>query len=155
MKRRMNRSYRLLAALLLTGCGTAPAPKAVEKPDPTKSADYVKAVEQLAAMNREAEADYKAGESDEAAKIMEQEKPLVTLVLQVPQPTLPATEAAADLDQLYGTMLLKNRHYGWARILFQGNLARWKHWRPETPDSLRRVKEAEAGIAECDRHLLE
>jgi hypothetical protein len=140
---------------MVTGCGPAPAPKAVEKPDPTKSAEYAKAVEQLNSMNRAAEADYKAGKSDEAAKIMEQEKPLVTQVLQVPQPTLAATEAAADLDELYGTMLLKNRHYGWARILFQGNLARWKHWRPETPDSLRRVKEAEAEIAECDRHLLE
>jgi hypothetical protein len=151
----MNRCYRLLVVLMVTGCGPAPAPKAAEKADPTKSADYVKAVEQLNSMNREAEADYRAGKSDDAAKIMEQEKPLVTQVLQVPQPTLAATEAAADLDQLYGTMLLKNRHYGWARILFQGNLARWKHWRPETADTLRRVKEAEAGIAECDRHLLE
>ncbi len=106
-------------------------------------------------MNREAEAAYRAGDSDKAAQIMEREKPLVKQVLSQPQPSLEAMEAASDLDQLYGTMLLKNRHYGWARILFQGNLSRWKHWRPETPESVRRWKEAEAGIAECDRHLVE
>jgi hypothetical protein len=151
----MMRCYRLWIALTLAGCGPAPAPKIVEKPDPTKDAAYAKTVEQLNAMNREAEANFKSGKSDAAAKIMEQEKPMVAQVLAVPQPTLAATEAASDLDQLYGTMLLTNRHYGWARILFQGNLARWKHWRPETAESLRRLKQAEAGIAECDRHLLE
>jgi hypothetical protein len=64
-------------------------------------------------------------------------------------------EAAGDLDQLYGTMLLNNRHYGWARMMFQENLARWKHWRPATDESQRRLKQAEDAIAECDRHIVE
>jgi hypothetical protein len=150
---------RCLIAVIavLAGCGPAPTPKqaVVERHDETKDAAYIKAVEQLGKMNREAQAAYHAGKSDEAAKIMEQEKPLVSRVLAAPKPSLEAVEAASDLDQLYGTMLLANRHYGWARILFQGNLARWKHWRPETPESVRRLKEAEQGIAECDRHLVE
>jgi hypothetical protein len=50
-------------------------------------------------------------------------------------------------------MLLSNRHYGWARLQFQQNLSRWKHWTPQTPDTLRRLKEAETAIIECDRHI--
>jgi hypothetical protein len=141
--------------VLSTGCGPAPPPTVVEKLDPVKEPHYLKTVEQLVAMNREAQAAYSGGDSDKAAKIMEKEKPLVSEVLAVPKPSLQAMEAASDLDQLYGTMLLKNRHYGWARILFQGNLARWKHWQPQTPESARRLKEAESGMAECDRHLVE
>jgi hypothetical protein len=57
------------------------------------------------------------------------------------------------LDQLYGRMLLSNRHWGWARLQFQKNLSRWKHWTPQTADIERRIKEAEAGVAECDRHM--
>jgi hypothetical protein len=140
-----------LAAML--SCGSRPAPVAVVAVDETKSSAYREAVAQLAAMNLEAEAAYTSGKADEAAKIMEQEKPLVSRVLTPPRPTVEAMEAASDLDQLYGTMLLKNRHYGWARVMFQGNLARWKHWRPVTAESTRRLKEAEAGITECDKRL--
>jgi len=142
--------------LLLNNCGpaAAPAPTA-HVDDETKSVAYREALAQLAAMNREAEAAYKSGKADEAAKIMEEEKPLVARVLSPPRPALEAMEAASDLDQLYGTMLLNNRHYGWARVMFQGNLARWKHWRPVTVESTRRMKEADAAIAECDKHLLE
>ena len=74
-------------------------------------------------------------------------------LLSVPRPTLEATEAASDLDDLYGRMLLANRHYGWARLQFQKNLARWRHWQPETSETVRRLEKAKAAIAECDRHL--
>jgi hypothetical protein len=141
--------------VLLAGCGTTPNVAPVAHVDETKSVAYREAVTQLAAMNREAEADYKSGKSDLAAKIMEQEKPLVSRVLSPPLPSLEAVEAASDLDNLYGTMLLHNKHYGWARVMFQGNLARWKHWRPITEESTRRLKEAEAAIEECDKGILQ
>ena len=159
MRKRMLRSYRLpwvtiaLAVLIVDGCGTAPAPAKQAKPDETRTAAYREAVERLGQMTRQAEAAYHAGKSDLAAEIMDQEKPLVRRVLAVPQPTLAATEAASDLDQLYGTMLLANRHYGWAHILFQGNVTRWKHWRPATEETARRLKQAESAVAECDRRL--
>jgi len=139
--------------LLLAGCG--PATKPVVRTDAAESKEYRAALSRLVEMNRQSSAAFQAGDQDKAAKIMAEEKPLVQKVLGIPRPTLEAEEAASDLDQLYGTMLLKNRHYGWARILFQGNLARWRHWRPETAESLRRVKQAEVGIAECDRHIAE
>jgi hypothetical protein len=71
----------------------------------------------------------------------------------VRQPTLAAAEAASDLDDLYGRMLLSNRHYEWAEFLFQKNRSRWKNWNPQTPETARRQKQAEAGIEECDRYI--
>jgi hypothetical protein len=50
-------------------------------------------------------------------------------------------------------LLLANRHYGWARMFFQKNLARWTNWKPQTQDTVRRRKLAEERIAECDRQL--
>ena len=141
----------ILAAALLTACESAPAPPR----DATKEAWYSETIGKLTAVNREAENFFAAGKPDQAAALIEQGQPLMARVLNVSQPTLEATVAASDLDHLYGRMLLANRHYGWARLLFQKNLARWKHWQPPTSDSARRLKQAEDAIAECDRHIVE
>jgi len=74
-------------------------------------------------------------------------------LLAVPHPTLEAAEAASDLDDLYGRMLLSNHHYGWAQMMFQKNLSRWKHWDPQTEETTRRMKQAESEIAECTRKI--
>ena len=141
----------ILATALLAGCERAPAPKL----DATKEAWYGETVRQLAAMNRDAERFFSSGKPDEAAALIEKGQPLMSRLLTAPQPTLEATEAASDLEDLYGRMLLANRHYGWARLLFQKNLARWRTWRPRTAESARRLQQAESAIAECDRHILE
>jgi hypothetical protein len=145
------RLFAILAAALLAGCASAPAPQR----DATQEGWYGQTVQQLAAMNREAESFFESGRSDQAAALIEEGQPLMSRLLSVPRPTLEATEAASDLDHLYGRMLLANRHYGWARLLFQKNLARWKHWQPQTPETTRRLKQAESAIADCDRHLVE
>ena len=142
----------LVALLLVTGC--APAPEAT-KPDPTKAPDYQQTTQRLAAMMREAEADFKAGQKDEAAKLIVDGQPLLKRLLDVSQPPVAAAEAASDLDDLYARMLLSNRHYGDARLLFQQNVSRWRHWQPQTPETARRMRQAIAAIAECDRHILE
>ena len=141
----------ILAAALLTGCEPAPAPQR----DATKERWYGQTVQELATMNREAESFFESGKSDPAAALIEKGQPLVSRLLSVPRPTLEATVAASDLDHLYGRMLLANRHYGWARLLFQKNLARWRHWQPQTPESARRLQQAKDAIAECDRHIVE
>jgi hypothetical protein len=141
----------LVLAAALAGCGSAPAPER----DETKQAWYVQAAAQLAEMDRQAEALFQSGRRDEAAALIEKGQPLENRLLAVHQPTLDALEAISDLDDLYGRMLLSNRHYGWARLLFQKNLARWKRWTPQTEETLRRWKQAEAGIADCDKHLTE
>jgi hypothetical protein len=104
-------------------------------------------------MNRQAEALLRQGKSDPAAALITQGQPLSLRLLAAPRPTLAAMEAASDLDQLYATMLLGNKNYGWARLAFQKNISRWKYWRPQTPDTVRRLQSARDGIAECDRRL--
>ena len=146
------RPLAILAVALLTACESAPPPP---PRDATKESWYGEAVEQLAALNREAETAFANGKPDQAAALIVKGQPLRSRVLTVAQPTLEATIAASDLDQLYGRMLLSNRHYGWARLQFQKNLARWKHWQPRTADSARRQQQAEDAIAECDRHIVE
>ena len=148
----------LAALVLLTAC--APAPKPVEgtksdvgKRDPTKDVSYIQGVQRLAVLNHEAESLFRRGKSDQAAAVMEKAKPVMDRILAAPRPTLEAMEAASDLDDLYGRMLLANRHYGWARLSFQKNLVRWKHWDPKTPEVERRWKQAEAAISECDRRM--
>ena len=141
----------ILAAAFLASCEQTPLPPR----DATKEPWYRDAVEQLTAMNREADSAFAAGKSDEAAALIEKGQPLVARLLAVPNPTLEAALAASDVDDLYGRMLLSNRHYGWARLLFQKNLSRWKHWQPQTPETARRLQQAESAIAECDRHILE
>ncbi len=145
------RLLAVIAAVLLAACSSTPVQP--PKPDPVKEAWYGQTVEQLAALNRDAEGLLQGGKADEAAALIKQGQPIMSRLLSVPHPTLPAVEAASDLDHLYGRMLLANRHYGWARLQFQKNLARWRNWQPQTPDTLRRKKLAEASIAECDRHL--
>ena len=144
------------AALLLLGSCAAPPPRSEQpKADPTKEAGYADAVEQLAAMNREAEDLLKRGRSQDAAAAITKGLPLQTRLLTAPRPTLGAMEAVSDLDDLYARMLLSNHRDGWARLLFQKNLARWKNWKPPTSDTMRRIRQAEAGIAACDRRLKE
>jgi hypothetical protein len=145
------RLLAILAAALLTACESVPAPPR----DATREAWYSETVQQLVGMNREAESFFESGKSDQAAALIEKGQPLMSRLLLVPRPTLEATEAASDLDDLYGRMLLANRHYGWARLLFQKNLARWRHWQPQTPKAARRLQQAQSAIAECDRHLVE
>jgi hypothetical protein len=141
----------IFAAAFLASCEQAPT----QPRDATKEAWYRDAVEQLTALNREADSAFAGGNSDQAAKLIERGQPLVTRLLAVPNPTLEAAVAASGLDDLYGRMLLSNRHYGWARLLFQKNLARWKHWQPQTPETARLLRQAESAIAECDRHIAE
>ena len=134
-------------------CG--PAPKAVEtpKPDPTKEQAYIDAVAELQGLAREADEQFRTRKFEAASAAITKAQPLVARLLGAPQPPLAAMQAASDLDDIYGQMLMANRHYGWARLAFQKNAARWKNWRPETEDSRRRLKQAEEAIAEVDRRL--
>jgi outer membrane murein-binding lipoprotein Lpp len=138
--------------LLLAGCDSQPRQGALPERDETQAAWYAQVIKQVADKNREAESEFKAGKADHASALIQEAQPLVARLLAVRHPNLAATEVASDLDQLYGEMLMSNRHYAWARLMFQKNLSRWKHWSPQTPDTERRYKEAEAAIAECDKH---
>jgi len=104
-------------------------------------------------MNRQANDFFRAGKGDDAAAVIEKGQPIMKQLLAVSKPSLEAVEAASDLDDLYGRMLLSNRHYAWAQMLFQKNLSRWKHWEPQTDETARRFKQAQDEIAECSRRM--
>jgi len=125
------------------------------KPDLTAEAWYGQTTERLIALNREAEHLLKTGRFDQAAARITEGQPLLNRLISVPRVPLAAMEAASDLDDLYGRMLLRNRRYGWARVVFQKNVARWKNWKPQTPETARRLKVAIAAVADCDRRLAE
>ena len=145
------RLHAAAVLLLLTGCGPEPVP--TQPADPAREAWYGQTVDELAVLNRQAESALAKGNSGEAAAAITRGQPLEQRLLTASRPTLAATEAMSDLDRLYGRMLLANRHFGWARLMFQKNLARWRTWRPETAESARRLQQARDDIAECDRHL--
>jgi len=146
----------VLLAALLAACSSAPPP-AVPQGHAEGSTDswYQPAVAELKGLNQQARGAIAAGKQDDASAIIQKSQPLTTRLLAVTHPTLEAMEAASDSDQLYADMLLKNSHQGWARMLYQKNVARWKNWRPQTEETARRRKLAESGIAECDRQLTE
>jgi hypothetical protein len=140
-------------ALLALACAPAPPPVQQAKPDPTAESWYAPAVDRLAANARDAQTLLKRGRADDAAKVITDAQPLLNRVISVPRPTLAAMQAASDLDDLYGRMLLANSNSGWARLQFQKNVTRWKHWQPQTADSAARLKAAQSAIAECDRQI--
>jgi hypothetical protein len=142
-----------LIVLALAACTPPPKPLEQAKSEPTAEAWYAPAVEQLTTMARDAEAAYKAGHKQDASKIITESQPVGNRLLAAPHPTLAAMEAASDLDDLYGRMLMADKRYGWARLQFQKNVTRWKYWQPRTEASARRLKQAQEAIAECDRNL--
>jgi hypothetical protein len=142
------RSLAFIAAAFLAGCAQESA-----RPGAAAQDQDLRTVEQVVALNREAESFFANGKQDDAADRIQKAQPLVSRLLAAQQPSLAAVEAASDLDDLYGRMLFANRHYAWARLMFQKNLARWKNWTPQTPETARRLKQAESALAECDRHM--
>jgi len=146
--------YLISGTLLVCIACTKPAvPAKIETHDPTSDAWYRTATEQLASLSRSANDAYGQGQADAASKLVEQGETVAARLLAVPRPSLPAALAASDLDDLYGRMLFKNRHYGWARLQFQKNLARWRHWQPHTADTEQRLRAAQSAIDNCDRKI--
>ncbi len=152
----MNPRPAILAiAVFLAACAPAPAPEPRTAKDPTTEPWYAETANKLAAIDRQAKDLFQKGNQDGAAALIEKGEPLSTKLLAVRNPTLAAVQAASDLDQLYGQMLFSNHNYGWARLMFQKNIARWKNWTPQTPDSTARLHAAQTAIDECDRKIVQ
>lgn len=140
---------------MLVSCAPPPRPVEVPKPDLTLDPSYGQTVDQLNALTRTAEKLFQSGQAEKAGALVVDAQPLLSRLLSATHPTLAAMQAVSDSDRLYCRMLLANRHYGWARLLFQKEVTRWKTWKPETADTALRLKTAVAGLAECDRRLRE
>ena len=147
------RTLLVIAAVLLAGCEAPPPPPSKAAVDPVTESWYAPAIQELAALNGEAVALGKAGKTHDAAERITKGQAIAGKLLAAPRPPIEAMQAASDNETLYAQMLLENKNYGWARLSFQKNVSRWKHWRPETEESAKRLKEAQDGIAEVDRLL--
>jgi hypothetical protein len=142
------------AAGLCWSCGsTAPPPTPAAQTDPTADSQYGRSVDQLAAMVQQAERLFQAGQNDDASGVIQRAQGLQARVLAAPRPTLAAMEAASDLDDLYGRMMMANKQYGWARDFFQKNAVRWKSWKPPTPETEKRRADALAKVRECEAKM--
>jgi len=147
------RLLAIAAVAVLAGCGPAPGPPDTSGAGAASEETDRRNAEELAALNRQAESLVHSGKSDAAAALITQGESLSNRLLAASRPTLEAVEAISDHDDLYGRMLLANANYGWARLMFQKNLVRWKVWKPQTAETERRLRRAQAAIAECDRHI--
>lgn len=114
---------------------------------------YGEAVRDLVTLNEEAARSFRAGKPDAAAEAVTKGQPLAARLLEAPRPSLAAMEAASDLDDAYGRILLAKHNAGWARMIFQKNLVRWTAWKPQTGESSKRRKQAADRVAECDRAI--
>src|SRR4051812_17235933 len=112
------------AFALSNGCARTSQPIQDVPPDPTQAAWYRETLERAQSMEREAAQLVQKRESEKASEIILQAQPLANTLLSVPHPSLAAMEAASDLDDLYARMLFANKHYGWARLFYQKNVAR-------------------------------
>ena len=121
--------------------------------DPVTEEWYGQAVTELAGINRAAEKLFTGAKIDDAGALVVKGQEVEKRLLAVPRPTLPAMQASSDLDDLYGRILMANHNVGWARLVYQKNVVRWTNWKPQSPDTERRKKQARAGLAECDRRL--
>jgi hypothetical protein len=150
---RVGRLRLVILTIALASCAPAPPPPQKAAPDLTAEAWYAEATRQLAAVDREGNDLFNAGRFEEVSVAIAKGQPLQERLLEATHPTLPAMEAAADLDDLYARMLVHNGRHGWARTIFQKNVVRWKTWKPQTPETERRWKAAVDAVAECDRRL--
>ncbi|MBC7925122.1 MAG: hypothetical protein H7039_05645 [Bryobacteraceae bacterium] len=146
-------TYLTACVLAVACCGTAPDPEVPLKTDPTATPEYKDAIQELTTRCESAETLVKARKWEAASDLLQGNQPLVSLLLSVPYPAVAAAEAVSDHEDLYGRMLLRNKHYGDARFLFQKTMVRWLSWKPETEETRRRLAKAQAWILECDRNL--
>ena len=142
----------LPALFLLAACG-APAPQKKAPVEPSKESWYQPAIEELRSVNAAIARFADAGEYDKAARAIIHGQELEAKLLSSSHPPLEAAIAVSDLEDIYGRMMLAQKKYGWARLVFQKNLARWKYWRPITDDSQARMERARQQIIECDRGI--
>jgi hypothetical protein len=134
---------------ILSGCGGGAPPPAAPPTDETKEPWYAETVARVTDATKRAADAFEHGKPDDASSLILQAEPQANQLLTVLHPTLEATIAAADLDALYARMLFSNNHFEWAQFLYQKNVARWKYWKPQTPDTDRRLKEAQAQVEKC------
>jgi len=142
--------------MFIVSCAAPPPPPAQKAAvDPVTESWYAPAITELAGLNRKAASLLQGGKPDDAAARITKGQAISARLLSAARPPLEAMEAAADNENLYAGMLLANKNFGWARLSYQKNVSRWKNWRPQTEETARRLKQAQDGIAEVDKRMVQ
>lgn len=105
-------------------------------------------------LNRAGRLFFEAGNLEAAGACVQRAKPIVAVLLQLPEPSLYTMHLAAEYDNLYGDMLFRNRHWGNAREFFQNNVMRFRNWNPPNDYTKQRLDEARRKVAECEKKML-
>jgi hypothetical protein len=130
-------------AILLTACFSAPPPP---PHDVTQDEWLWKERRGNGVHGPRSGCRFRGWKPDDAAAVIEKGETISGKLPEASRPTLEAMQAASNLDYLYARVLFSGKNYGWARLMFQKNLARWKHWAPQTPETERRIKQAQDRI---------
>jgi hypothetical protein len=118
-----------VAGLATIGMACAPVvPEArLAKRQVTRHPGYSEIGARLTALDRKAEVLFRAHKQDEAAALIHQGEHLAKQLLSVPRPSLEATEAGSDPDDLYARMLLSKSALWLGKAAVSKNVARWRY----------------------------
>ena len=144
------RSLIVLLFLLLSGCGSGPAPQPA---DPTTEAWYGATVQGLESLNRDAEEALAAKNPDKAATAVTSGLALEKRLLSVRKPTFAAAEAVTDLDRLYRTDAAGEPALRLGSTDVPEEPGAVEELAAGIDKTARRVQQAKDDIAECDRGL--
>ena len=120
----------------------------------TADAPFATRVEVMSRLNRAGRLFFDAGNRDAANECIQRMQGSMKAILATARPSLLAYHLAADHDELYGDMLAGNRHWGNAREFYQNNVMRFKAWDPPNDYTRRRLSEARAKVAQCEKKMM-
>lgn len=143
----------VLALVVLAGCESRPDPKQQAGPQIDRSAQRAKLAE-LEGANRQAWEHFRKHERTAAGDIVGRTDALSNnLIGGDPAPSIEIMRAVSDHDELYGRLLMANRHWGHARHIIAKIENRWRLWQPQDDESRKRRQAAIELMRECDRNL--
>lgn len=140
-------------ALLLAACGSpARAPQAAA-PKIDRAAQRARLAE-LENANRAARELFDKGDRAAAGEIVGRTEAMaIALIGGDPSPSIEIMRAVSDHDELYGRLLMANRHWGHARHILAKIENRWRLWQPQDDESRKRRSGAITLMRECEQHM--
>lgn len=144
----------LCALALLASCGGDRPPAKPAAP----ALDRVRQRAQLAELesaNRAAWDHYRQGNRTAAGDIVGRTDALsIGLMGGDPRPSIEIMRAVSDHDELYGRLLMANRHWGHARHILAKIENRWRLWQPQDDESRKRRADALVLMRECEQRMM-
>lgn len=140
-------------ALLLASCGSPARPPQAAAPKIDRAAQRARLAE-LENANRAARELFDKGDRTAAGDIVGRTDAMaIALIGGDPSPSIEILRAVSDHDELYGRLLMANRHWGHARHILAKIENRWRLWQPQDDESRQRRAGALALMLECEKRM--